>query len=414
MQTDDFTQTLHAALVPTNPDSAAKKRIRRQLDSRLARGAKKRRIGSVLAAAAAASAASAATVLILQFGFSSEPTKPSVSVSHPIIEDTVEQDSRPAAEPPSIVHLASGARIFVSAGGRITTVRDSVDDVLIRVERGYAIFDVDKRDPSAKFIVAAGSVRAEVVGTTFAVGYRSDSRPSVIVYEGQVAVTDDNGRSMVGAGSRWPAGAPRLAVADAEVFRVMGTAKAATVASTKADRPKTAARAGTRTEGRAASRTRTASQFVQAQRIEKRGKIIAAARVYERLASQNGPHAGDALYALARIALRRSDANSARLHLAAYKERFSGGPYTQAVDVHLLNIHLSAKDDEAALSLSNHFLHTHSSDPRADKFRLVRASIQAKRGQCASAIEDVRTIQPSARTRQVRALCDVGGDALPQ
>lgn len=94
--------------------------------------------------------------------------------------------------------LADGTRVELNAGAQLS-VEYTAARRTVRLLRGDAHFSVTS-DPARPFVVLAGRLRAQAVGTAFAVRY-ADDEVGVLVTEGRVAVA---------AAEETPAAAPEV------------------------------------------------------------------------------------------------------------------------------------------------------------------------------------------------------------
>ncbi|MBI3071231.1 MAG: FecR domain-containing protein [Deltaproteobacteria bacterium] len=204
-----------------------------------------------------------------------------------------------------------------------------VGENAIEVLRGVAWFRVAKRAAGERFVVRAGSVEVEVVGTVFSVGHVGADDVEVKVVEGAVRVTDGGrGAVSVSGGQTWRrsvrgdathAGdfnveAPSRKDAKPETTSVgVSTPWRQVPATTKTRRANPARRADPPTFARALSRLAA-------------GEVDAAASEYRRLANRRDSDAETALLMLARLeATHRKRPDRALQVLAEMARRFPAG-----------------------------------------------------------------------------------------
>jgi hypothetical protein len=72
--------------------------------------------------------------------------------------------------------------------------------------------------------------------------------------------------------------------------------------------------------------------------------------------------------------------------------------------VHVLDLLLAQGDDSAVLGEANRFLDAHADDPRAWRFRMARAGIRIKKGDCPSALRDLAGV-PEREAKSLRDRC---------
>jgi transmembrane sensor len=102
---------------------------------------------------------------------------------------------------PLAVALDDGSRLELAPATHVTTHRSAPDRVELAMDRGRTTFDVKPGGPRA-WIIDAGSVRVEVLGTRFTVARDREPREhvEVSVERGKVKVTDPNGTRILTAG----------------------------------------------------------------------------------------------------------------------------------------------------------------------------------------------------------------------
>lgn len=212
------------------------------------------------------------------------------------------------------------------------------DRVEIVLERGSVDCAVAPRRERPPFVVRAGDIRVEVIGTAFAVTRHGDSA-RVEVFEGVVQVMGKGDVARVRAGESWP---PHLAVKDE-------AAEGEDRAVERADRQRKRKRhrahehrarrperdAGEREVRRSEVDDAPSDQelYETAARLEA-SDADAAIAIYRRLAASSGPWSATALFAQARLESDRGRTEVAVRLLHRYLERHPSG--SNAADARLL------------------------------------------------------------------------------
>jgi len=88
-----------------------------------------------------------------------------------------------------------------------------------------------------------------------------------------------------------------------------------------------------------------------------------------------------------------------------YRTAFPDGRYARAVDVHAVNARLALSDDVGVLREADTFLARYSLDPRAFRFHLARATVLARRGDCARALPELEQVPNSEAKQAVAEAC---------
>jgi transmembrane sensor len=243
--------------------------------------------------------------------------------------------------------LLAGAAIEVAAGAALVVSGDDDDGYLVVLERGRADFQVGPRAGRPPFVVQAGAVRVEVVGTRFAVD-RFGDQARVDVVEGRVRVRAPAVDTQVGPGERWPAEAaealPLPAADDDDHGIEIGPVETPAVDDgaprRRRDKPVRPPRSAGEPRGEVAPAAPAPAdlpdaraRFSQAAALETRDPE-AALRGYRAVAAGEGPWAANALFAASRLELERGRVAAARTLLEAYARRFPRGPNRE--DVRLL------------------------------------------------------------------------------
>jgi hypothetical protein len=195
---------------------------------------------------------------------------------------------------------------------------------LVLIEQGAAVFSVTPRVNRPAFVVRAGSVRVEVVGTRFRVERQGDTA-RVDTYQGVVRVLSAGISRSVSAGQTWPQAELPAQVADRapEQTPVAETSdRTARPERPSATPPRISSRPP-QDEPRDPNEIRR-FLFDQASVLEA-SDPERALDIYQRLSTEPGDWAANALYAMGRLELERGhDANAQRL-LQSYLDRYPQG-----------------------------------------------------------------------------------------
>lgn len=249
------------------------------------------------------------------------------------------EDATVALEPSRIVTADSPVRMTLGRA-TITVAPESALWVRSAEGRGVEVMLEDGRVDCAvaphksrsPFVVRAGDVRVEVVGTRFAVE-RQGADVKVFVSKGVVAVYHEGERLEVGAGQSWPAvtgaagrdGAPDGSPDGASdaVYEGRDTSRASRRGASRGPG------AGSRTEADK-GRVRGASQ-AQAKELYERAAGLEASEpdkareLYQAIIEQGGPWAANALFARARLELDLGHRDRAGALLRTYLQRYPDG-----------------------------------------------------------------------------------------
>jgi hypothetical protein len=242
-------------------------------------------------------------------------------------------------------HLEPAAALVVAG--------DAASGSLVVLERGAAQFSVAKRGQRPAFVVQAGDVRVEVIGTRFRVERQADSA-RVDTYEGVVRVTAAGHSRLLRRGEHWLVsdGAPLpLPAAAAEADRSAPGASAVALTPLAADAKVQATRAGDDSGSPSAAATkhpkarvgqaiRAAPQLARVEEVtrdehnrrvfEQAAALEAsdpqrALHIYRSLTDQSDGWAANALYAIGRLELERGDRVAARANLQRYLAQYPRG-----------------------------------------------------------------------------------------
>lgn len=194
------------------------------------------------------------------------------------------------------------------------------------LERGAVHCAVPPRHGRKPFVVVAGEVRVEVVGTIFSVERIGDSA-RVVTERGVVKVTEAGVVHHVAAGESWPA---ETAAASKPEPRenVAAEPKPEPVTEAAPSRPhrarsKPEVRHPAQPEATPAEPT-PKERYAAAARLESSDPAAALA-IYRRLVREGGPWAANALFAQGRLELDRGNKARARSLLERYLRRYPSG-----------------------------------------------------------------------------------------
>jgi hypothetical protein len=185
------------------------------------------------------------------------------------------------------------------------------------LERGEVRCAVPERPGRKPFVVVAGDVRVEVVGTLFAVE-RVDDSARIVVEHGVVSVTENGVLYTVRAGERWPA---TTAAAEPE-FEPEIEMEEDLRTPRRSPRKSEPPRRATQPEPDAAPTAK--ERYAAAARLES-SDPAAALVIYGQLVREGGTWAANALFAQGRLELERGNKARAAGLLGRYLERFPRG-----------------------------------------------------------------------------------------
>jgi hypothetical protein len=228
-----------------------------------------------------------------------------------------------AFEPSRIVTADSPAQLTLGRAAITVAPRSSLwirgaesRGVQVMLESGRVECAVAPRRDGSAFVVQAGDVRVEVVGTRFAVE-RHGAAVSVQVSKGAVTVYHDGERVELGAGEAWPAardatGATGASQQAGAVYEGRGAAGQPEQAPKgRASKARASANAARELYERAAS--------LEASEPDK------ARALYSEIIEQGGPWAANALFAQARLELELGNRERASALLRTYLQRHPHG-----------------------------------------------------------------------------------------
>jgi FecR protein len=313
----------------------------------------------------------------------------------------------PVAQSSTLV-LSSGAKVLVSPGSDVRVERDDERETSIRLGSGRVLAHVKKR-AGRPFVVHSDDVRVEVRGTTFAVEAREASIVAVGVWAGRVRVSRADQSWEINPGQSWPTDATPLAMTAEE--RAWASAEESASAESPPDElpapaEEHAAPSVTSPE-KPASGPKEASPYAAAKQRESRGDLQGALSSYEAIAASSDKNAEDARFAVGRLRAKLGDTGGALEAFRLYREHYEAGGYARAVDVHVLDLLLAQGNDDAVLGEASRFLQAHPDDPRAWRFRMARASIRIKKGDCPAAMSDLSGV-PEREAKPLRERCTPG------
>ena len=206
--------------------------------------------------------------------------------------------------------------------GPTSAVRLAGDDshgVVVTLDTGRVECDVAPRRSRPPFVVEAGSVEVRVVGTHFVV-VRAGEAVGVDVQRGQVEVTSNGQRTLVGAGSHWPSLAEVAPQTPSPVPSSSPPARDANMGHAAPGEPR-----ATALPGRGTQSLSPRDQYEAASRLEAE-QPAAAIALYRELAHQGGAWGENALFAAGRLEADRGDQAEAHRLLREYLARYPVGP----------------------------------------------------------------------------------------
>lgn len=245
--------------------------------------------------------------------------------------------------------LVGDASLRLGPETAFTVVGGERSGRVVVIERGRIDFAVPPRRQRPPFVVQAGDVRVEVVGTQFVVERHGDA-VSVEVREGTVRVVARGHATMLTAGTRFELGSAagthaRTQEVESEKVGTVGTegyegpeeraSKRSRRARSSHSVRDATSEAVTVAPSRAApsrgdaastdSRLDASQRFERASRLE-RGDQDEAIAIYRSIAAEGGPWAANARFAAGRLELERGRPAAARRWLEEYLGRHPDGP----------------------------------------------------------------------------------------
>jgi FecR protein len=228
--------------------------------------------------------------------------------------------------------------IRLEPNSNLLVVKNAGAGSLVVLERGGARFSVPPRAPGTVFVVQAGDVRVEVVGTRFHVR-RANGSASVDVEEGKVRVVQSGQVHTLGPGDEWPvarvepapAGEAERAAVEADPAAAVEADRAAADEARQAAAREPERGAEPRLQPSAAGRlARTVASSSAADRFERASRLESqnpaeALTIYRSLAAAGGRWGENAAYAMARLELDRGRRAEATRLLKTYLSRHPNG-----------------------------------------------------------------------------------------
>ena len=238
-----------------------------------------------------ATAAAAAALLLMLRGADGESSGQLIKTQDSSVQITLER---------ATLEVASWSELSVKSGG--------AEGVRVFLDRGSVDFNVIPSSDRPPFVVEAGEVRVEVVGTRFLVE-RGQGAIGVQVTQGTVYVFYEGKREALKAGQRWSiaAGAAEPTLERVRESRAAGEEDPAQEAEVVA--PQESAQ----------------ERYEKAAGLEA-SDAEAAAAMYRELAQGEGPWAANALFAHGRLELERGHRDAAVELLQDYLRRYPQGP----------------------------------------------------------------------------------------
>lgn len=208
--------------------------------------------------------------------------------------------------PPTVVHLDDGSRLEIAPKTHLRTRPSTPERVELAIDDGKTTFDVKPGGPR-RWIIDAGDVRVEVLGTRFTVA-RVGSDVSVAVERGKVSVKDASGERILTAGQTFATNPPnepaRVPVPDAPVD---DRAKTATTATTPATAPAKATTAAApsvvaaATTPTAPASTTEEDPMARADALRKGGRAAEAVTTLRELVDRGDRRASLAAFTLGKV-----------------------------------------------------------------------------------------------------------------
>lgn len=222
-------------------------------------------------------------------------------------------------------HLAlSGLSLDVEPESAVVVGAETPQGLLIVVDRGSIVCEVQPRPSDAPLIVQAGATRVRVVGTRFSVT-RMGEEARVKVSHGVVEVSSGGRSTRVHAGEEWPAEVALTAPP------TLPSSEAAAPDNGNTNLAPSERAISSRARGKSSPMVAAAPQspssqevFEQATGLE-RSDPARASELYGSLESGAGSWAQNALYARGRLEASRGNRAEARRLLEQYLERFPNG-----------------------------------------------------------------------------------------
>jgi hypothetical protein len=222
------------------------------------------------------------------------------------------------------------AVITVDPDSALTLPGDRDRGVVVMLERGGAMFEVAPRGGRPPFEVHAGEATVRVIGTRFEV-QRSGDAARVDVIEGLVEVVARGRRVEVRAGDSWSSDGDWEAAVRGQATNPGSVAAAPLVPEGRSWEGSSSADGAVTEATRPRPRQRSTrdddadkARFERAAALEPRSPKRAIV-LYDRLAGRDGPWAGPALFASARLHAELGNARKARRKLERYLDKYPEG-----------------------------------------------------------------------------------------
>jgi hypothetical protein len=221
--------------------------------------------------------------------------------------------------------LLGDVAIGLEPESALVVVKNAVAGSLVVLERGTASFSVPPRDKRPAFVVQAGDVRVEVVGTRFRVE-RVGGSARVDAYEGKVRVIARGQSDLLRHGEHWPRGVSQPSAADAAKTTPAPEPEATAARDDQPAAPRIVEPGRRARAGSADSPTsrRQRDRFDRAALLEA-SDPEQALRIYRGIAADGGRWGENALYAAGRLETERGRRASALRLLSTYLARHPHG-----------------------------------------------------------------------------------------
>jgi hypothetical protein len=214
---------------------------------------------------------------------------------------------------------AGDAHVRLDPHTSLVVVGDDARGFVVMLEHGRARFVVPPRGSRPRFVVQAGEVRVEVVGTELVVS-RHEAHVDVGVTHGVVRIVQAGRSTTVAAGQRWSS---TETASVSESVSASASASDSESASESASDSESTSASESAAESASAS-TSAQSLFERASALEATDPAAAAA-LYRRVSRARGPWAANALYAHGRLEAERGRHDRAATLAREYLRRFPRG-----------------------------------------------------------------------------------------
>lgn len=218
-----------------------------------------------------------------------------------------------------------GVELDIAPESAVVVSGSMNESQLLVLDRGEVTCEVAHRAVGKPFLVQAGEVRVEVVGTRFHV-VRDGEAARVTVQEGVVKVSSRGQTQLVAAGQSWPKlMAPATPTAPVSAAPPARSAQPDGVGSTSTEPPLAPRGPDVPLVDPRNSARSMQADFEAAARLEARSPDEAI-RLYRKLQGGSSSWAQNALFAQGRLEAARGNRGEARRALGRYLERFPRGP----------------------------------------------------------------------------------------